>query len=598
MSTTNAVRSAGPSTGRGTPTCRPRSTRRGTTDSGFWSGRLGSARRVALALAGALALVGCSTLPSSGPVTPVEAAAGNAGQVYPVAFGPSQDATPEQIVEGFVLAMAAGAGDEFSLAREYLDGPVARTWDPRAQVRVYAAGDDVAYMEAEDGSVRAEVLAAASVDADGRYTEAAPGTQIELDFSLMRNADGQWRIVDLDDGILLSPAVFDAQYDAHALYFLSTDREVLVPELRWFPERYASTLIVRNLLAGPSPWLAPGVVTAFPEGTTLTDEGVSVVENVATIDLTSEVLSSVSLDQALMIAQLTESLRAVRSVGAVNVTSVGVELSADQAYPALVRNLYVPASPTVIAEGELRRIVGPELVAVDGVGSLAGIDARHPALPLEENGRAVILDGTDRLVTVPEAGGVPELLYEGFRLTAPSIDRQGWAWTASRGSASEVVAVEGDEVVSVAAPWLAEREPISLRVSRDGARALVAWAEEGRSVIGIASVVRDVTGRPIRLADPVLIGEGIAGVADVTWVDELTVAVLGTQIDDGSASVHLLTIGGARSVLPSVPGAIDIAAATGDLTLVVATADGDLFTRTGLGWSVAAVGVAYPTFQG
>src|SRR5690606_8050426 len=147
-------------------------------------------------------------------------------------------------------------------AREFLAGPISQRWNPRAQVRVYAARDELVISEAANGAVRVSVLAAASVDAQGRYTEAAPDTPIELDFSLARGLDGQWRIADLEDGILLSPAVFDAQYVQLPVYFLSHDREALVPETRWYPQRLAATSVVRGVLAGPSPWLAPGVITA------------------------------------------------------------------------------------------------------------------------------------------------------------------------------------------------------------------------------------------------------------------------------------------------------------------------------------------------
>lgn len=562
--------------------------------------------RIRRALRGAAAwlvlavLAGCATLPSSGTVQEVETPRGTVGQVSPVAYSPTPDAEPEQIVDGFLQAVGAGAADEFSVAREFLDGPVARSWDPRAQVRVYAASDDRDILDGEDGSVRVQVAAAASVDAEGRYTEAPPGTTIELEFSLLRNAEGQWRIVDLEDGILLSPAVFDAQYDAHSLYFLTADRQALVPDLRWFPERHATSMIVRSLLEGPSRWLAPGVTTAFPDGVMVGAEGINVVENVAQIDLSEHALTSSSLDRALMTAQLTDSLRNVRSIGAVEVTVDGQNLDGDQTVPALARNAYVPASPVVLlVDGELRRLSGEELQEIDGVGSLAAVDAREPALPYDDqSGVPVVLDGTDRLVTVPVPGEEPILLREDADLTAPSIDPYGWVWTAARRGSSGVVAVTTETSTPVSAPWLGEGEASALRISRDGARAVVLWDVDGTASVGVTSVLRDVSGEPIALEDPVPVGEGIVNAIDVAWVDELTIAVLDAGAGEGLPVVHLVTIGGPTSTLPPVADAEQIASATGDLSLVLVTSDGDLYIRAGLGWSRSISGVTDPTFPG
>ncbi|HLT84720.1 MAG TPA: hypothetical protein VKZ83_10855, partial [Phototrophicaceae bacterium] len=188
------------------------------------SPRAARARLAAALAAAAVALGGCVSIPDAGPVTAADAAPPERSSVSLIAYGPTPGATANQIVQGFLRAVAAGGGDEFAVAREYLGGPVAETWNPRAQVRVYT-NRDVTYSQTDAGAVRASATASASVDAHGRYTAAAPDTQIELDFTLARTAEGQWRIVDLEDGILVSPAVFENQYDPYQLYFLSPDAE-------------------------------------------------------------------------------------------------------------------------------------------------------------------------------------------------------------------------------------------------------------------------------------------------------------------------------------------------------------------------------------
>lgn len=561
------------------------------------SPRAARARLAAALAAAAVALGGCVSIPDAGPVTAADAAPPERSSVSLIAYGPTPGATANQIVQGFLRAVAAGGGDEFAVAREYLGGPVAETWNPRAQVRVYT-NRDVTYSQTDAGAVRASATASASVDAHGRYTAAAPDTQIELDFTLARTAEGQWRIVDLEDGILVSPAVFENQYDPYQLYFLSPDAEALVPETRWYPERSAASLIARHLLEGPSGWLAGGVATAFPTGTRLVEDSVTVSEAVARLELSTEALSAEPGQRALMVEQLEESLRTVPAIQQVEVTVGGNPLAAEGETRDLLRNPYVTGNPVVIAEGQAQRFTGSELVPLPGV-SIAQ-DPRLPALPYDDTpGRAVVLDGTDRLVSLPDDEDGGAVLTTGPDLVAPSIDRHAWVWTTPRASDGTLRAVLPSGVItSVRASWLADSDVLSLRVSRDGTRIVVIWEDDGTSQVDIAAVLRDSDGRPVALGDPVPIGDVLTTALAATWVDEQTVAVLGTSGGEGTPAVHLVTIGGPTTQLPPVPGATRVTAATGDRTLVIGTEDGELYERNGLGWTLAATAVHDPVYPG
>ncbi len=559
-------------------------------------------RRVAARLAAAvtvavLAAAGCVSLPDSGPVTAADPVPQTGSSVALLAYGPTPDATANQIVQGFLRAVAAGGGDEFAVAREYLAGPAAETWNPRAQVRVYTARD-ITYSQAEDGAVRASAVADASVDAQGRYTEASPDSVIDLDFTLARTADGQWRIVDLDDGILVSPVVFEAQYDQYQLYFLSPDGEALVPEVRWYPDRSAGTLIVRHLLEGPSPWLAGGVTTAVPTGTRLAEDTVTVADGVAVVDLTSEPLAAEPAQRALMVAQLQESLRSVPAVQSVDVRVGGTRLPVEAEAPQLLRNPYVTGNPVVVADGQVQRFTGSELVPL--VGSGAVDDPRAPALPYDDtSGRPVVLDGTDRLVTLPSETDGGALLLTGRDLVPPSVDRHGWVWTTPRAGDGRLRAVQPNGVVAeVDASWLDGARVLAVRISRDGTRAVVVRENDDVTHVEVAAVLRDADARPLALGDPVRVGESLTDALTATWVDERTVGVLGTSGAEPAPAVHLVTIGGPTADLPPVADATWVTAATGDRTIVVGTEAGELYERNGLGWTLAASDVRDPAYPG
>src|SRR5215472_6310565 len=92
---------------------------------------------VVAALAAAVAAVGCSTVPTSGPVQQV-----GAGQVgisqenpQPIPVPPGPGWTAKQIVSGFLAASASFAGDH-AVAREYLDSIAQRDWKPGWAVTV------------------------------------------------------------------------------------------------------------------------------------------------------------------------------------------------------------------------------------------------------------------------------------------------------------------------------------------------------------------------------------------------------------------------------------------------------------------------------
>ena len=61
---------------------------------------------------------------------------------------------------------------------------------------------------------------------------------------LLVEEDGEWRIADAPDGIVLSRFHFAELFRAHSLHWLTPDGTRAVPEVRWF-ERTATTAASR-----------------------------------------------------------------------------------------------------------------------------------------------------------------------------------------------------------------------------------------------------------------------------------------------------------------------------------------------------------------
>ncbi|UNX55815.1 LpqB family beta-propeller domain-containing protein [Georgenia sp. TF02-10] len=552
-----------------------------------------------LALACAL-LAGCVSLPRSGPVTASEPDLPAQQGIGLYAQGPQEGANPREIVEGFLTASAAGYSDEFLVAREFMAGPAVETWQPLEQVRIYSDTDTPEFTRTADGAVRLTVAGQASIDSAGHYTESVPETTVEADFTLARNPEGEWRIIELDDGVLLSAAFFDSLYAPSPLYFLTPDLTAVVPDLRWFPRQNQATALVRSLLEGPSAWLAPGVVTLVPAGTRMVVESVLVQDGVARVDLSADALAADPSQRALLLAQVELTLRGVPGVQEVELTAAGAPYEVPESEPELPAYPYTAAPLVGVADGVLVDVVGGEAVPRPGSDRMAGADPRHPAVGYATAAPpTVYLDGPDRLTTAPTAEEPGVVLAQGQALVPPSVDRRDWVWTGPTRATGTLLAVHvGGEAADVDASWLNGATVRALRVSREGARAVVVWEQAGAVQVDVAVVVRSRDGTPTALVEPVRLGERLTDATDVAWVDEQTVAVLGTSGNDTSPAVHLLPVGGPTRRLPSVDGATSLTAGRGDRSVVLGTESGRLYERNGASWRPVEAGVRYPALPG
>jgi hypothetical protein len=197
----------------------------------------------------------------------------------------------------------------------------------------------------------------------------------------------------------------------------------------------------------------------------------------------------------------------------------------------------------------------------------------------------VVLEGQGDLLLLPNDGQEPETLHSGIALLAPSIDRFDWVWTGEQTPGGGLSAVSAaSEVVPITVGWLEDRTVRSIRISRDGARAVVVHTgvTAPTLAIDVAAVVRDENGRPQRLGDePLQIGAGMVDAGQVVWVDEGTVAVLGRSGTLTLPTIHLVPIGGASSALTLVDGTEAIAAGKGDRSLYLTDIEGVLHSRQG-----------------
>src|SRR5690606_26441646 len=140
-------------------------------------------------------------------------------------------------------------------------------------------------------------------------------------------------------GIVMSAADFDRFFRPVSLYFAASDGTTQVPEVRWFADNdQIATATARELVEGPSAWLAGGVQTGFPPGSALGVDSVVVTEGVASVALA---LGSAgdpeqrSLAQQQMLLTLTQLPLVQEVVTTVGTVPIGGDNSVTLEPPAL-----------------------------------------------------------------------------------------------------------------------------------------------------------------------------------------------------------------------------------------------------------------------
>ena len=513
-------------------------------------------RLMPLALAACLALAGCTSLPTSSAPAPFDVSAKDGSGIQFSAEGPTEDADAATLVNDFLLACAAGPQDDYATARLFLSAASARSWQPETEILVYdtdtapsvAAGSETA----SQVDVTVAVLGVASVDASGVLTRVAAST-VSRTFTLVRE-EGQWRINNPDNMVLMSRASFTASFSLANLYFPMAEGGDLVADPRWYPSRRLASHLLAGLVEGPRQSLAPVTVNAIPAGTTVPSQGLDVTDGVARVELNAVMPGSESARTSLA-GELVRTLTQVADVSRVNASLSGDVLDM-QAIP-------VPPTyslDTLVGAGSGR--VG--LVSSSSVTELAAVtDASNPTVsPVDSS--LVAWSGTDGVYA--QRGGTTVAFLPGHAPLGPSVDRFGWVWgPATASSVSVGGGVDGAFSVSVESESAGQIRAV--RISPDGTRALVLRGSDATAWVGV--VERGASGRPLAIRSLEEIPLEHGSVVDVSWTTStgLALVVRTTGEDDQLVTMPL---GGLPSNV-SLPIRVTSMSAGGSSSAVVIT---------------------------
>jgi len=372
--------------------------------------------RAASALAVSTLLAGCATMPTASPVMlgGTEVVADSA--VGFIAAGPERGQGPEAVVRGFLLAAQSGPTTPtmFAAARQYLTLQAAHTWRPGAKVLVLdetAALEEVPTEDPNVVIVRASGGVVAQVSSDGIYSESRYPDQHTAEFELHYNGQ-DWRIAELDDGIIMPAQVFTAAFRYTKLYHPSFDYSTWVPDVRWFPQQTWRTSAVQALLAGPPSFLVDVVQPAVPENAAVTLDEIAETSHGYEIRLRGWLRDADAFNRALFQAQLAMLLTDGSGTQAVDL--------ADSQGPIAVPGYDLPLLPrthgpaVAVADGELYFINGRDMLPMQPRVDLTGLDITAIAAAPGGADGVVVRNGMGELwwlVPNPEPGvtGVEEV---------------------------------------------------------------------------------------------------------------------------------------------------------------------------------------------
>jgi Lipoprotein LpqB beta-propeller domain/Sporulation and spore germination len=522
--------------------------------------RAGAGGRVAIAaVAVAVAAGGCATVPTSGAVEQVGGADGGyPPQDYPqpIPVGPGPGWSPAEIVAGFLAASASFANNH-QVAREYLDPTAQDTWSPTWAVTVFSGmttGPPVCYPKQyppDDpcGSAKVVVtgLRVATLTNYG-LPQTLPSPKESVPFSLTK-INGQWRITNPPQYLLLNQDDFKIVYQPRNIYFLDGSGRALVPDPVFVPQQDTNTdlatRLVQALLQDPTGWLQGAATTGFPRGSDLIGN-VKINGPNATVDLGGKAATADPGQQEQMAAQLAWTLASgPTAIQAVELEANGRPLQIKGSEPQLLQ-AYSNWMPTPSGGSSLYYIgrggavrtlsgVGPpgsgQLGRVTTVTGAAGTPGEPPlrSIAVSPDGRWMAGISTGGTTVYARDLAVKGTWREEWHsksggCTSLSWDPQDDLWiAASSGLWMTALGHGNGDAQPIILPPLPEVS--AFRVAPDGVRAVMINGTQ------LQLVAITHSGGFASLGDQVAIGPGITDPEALSWYDANNVIVL-----DGSSS--------------------------------------------------------------
>lgn len=547
-----------------------------------------AARLIVVLVVAALASA-CAGIPSSGPVQKVadDADLGQSAVRYSPAR-PAPDASPEQIVRGYLDAMLAFPASSRT-ASAFLTPAAARGWASSSRVLVYAEPDVVGSQDRINRgesdtqlespvSVRLGFTVDAELDRQGRYTRRAKATA--LDYRL-EQVKGQWRIANPQEGLLVNRKFFEDYYRTFNLFYFDRAAQRLVPDpVHLVVGDQLATTLMTSLTGGP-PGDDEATRTFVPERSALRPSVPVSEDGVADVEFTQEFRDLTAAARDRLSAQIVSTLRQVPGVEGVQIVGRSTALTAggEEVQPVQAWGGFGPST----ARGRAYAVVGGAVVEIDNgtprpISGSWGKDARGARfIAVSEAGVAGVLPGGNR-VRLTNRDGTDAQTIRGAGFIGPDWDSDGNLWLVDRAAAgTRVTVVDAAGARTIGASDVAGIEVDAFKVSPDGARYAVTGGGSDADELYVGRVLRDAKDQVVALGAPKRVFTSAQSPRSASWSSDTELMFLadsraGVQVYqariDGSETTSEVSRSG--SLLPEI-GADTLAVGQGQSPVLYVT---------------------------
>ena len=465
-----------------------------------------------------------------------------------IARPPSTNMSPDALVRGFLDASADPTND-YEIARKYLSTSQAKTWNPAIGISVYDSAN--LQVTATEDLVSMSSRLDSTISDAGHLTISEPGRMLNTNFKVVRDADNQWRIDSVADGLLLARGDIDRSFRSFPVYFLDPDSPTLVPDavMVRLGSSGTATALVKALLNGPSPNISPAVRNAIPAGTHLTYGSVPIVSGVASVDLSSEVLGANESVRRELSAQLTWTLSSLPDVNAVQISVSGQPLAVRGMKNEQTINdwsTYTPLGLTANADLHVIRDNSIYSITVDGGNLVEQEVTKTQSQPILSG--AMSRDGGSIAVTTADGNSVLATedgkttlrkVIAGESLSRPTWDAFRNLYVADYGTGVFTYTKDGKvKEALVDSSEIGDAKQIrQIMIAPDGVRVVLVFANGTRDVLALGYVMQTNSGP--RIVGVHRIENQITSVLDVVWTLSASLSVLG---GDGSGGQQLFSV--------------------------------------------------------
>lgn len=551
---------------------------------------------LALVLVFVLITAGCAQLPRSGAIKsgPNLESGLTTDYLYYSPVGPLEGDTQLDVLNGFLNA-GTGPQNDYATARDYLSEAFKSNWNPIEEVLIQRGKPVVAIYPNDLAEVSIETMA--KVNADGQYMALESGASRLLDFKFVKE-NGQWRISEAPNLTVIIKPVFDVIFRSYSLYFFDNQFRYLVPDLRWFPSRASTgTRLVNALLKGPSDWLEGAVQSALPKGTKLATDSVTVVNGVASVDLTNRALTASAIARQHLKVQLRQTLSQLSNVSRVNIS---IERTPqDIADLTNVLPSQISFSPVALIDDNLVQLTSTTSTTIIGAKRLIQDSAATDfALSADQNWLALNSASGTSIARLGAVGTKSLVIDARSNQLHPLFDRQGFVWTTGSAAGQEVAVTSlTGEKIAFNSGWMMGFQKLRFSLSSEGSRAAVLVQSPFGTQVFVSAVIRDKLGVPTGFGSPYLVLDATSGAKSVSWMGEVSLGVLVDGVTD-SPTPTIVTVGGGTRTLPVVDGALDLIGTNTVSSIYLRTLSTDLYQYRGVAWIWLQTGAQAVHFAG